>query len=171
MKIDFYNIIRYKLFRFLIIFLIAFLGNFSNDAVASKNFGVSGQVKDEHTNKAIEFCSVRIFNMSDSLITGAVTDSKGFFLTSLPKGKYTFLFEYLGYLNDTSVISVFQHHRRKSFPDDFARIKERLISGYCTAIYWHSIMFVSISKSANTINQVVTANKKYAATNPVGVIT
>ena len=73
-------------------------------------------------------------------------------------------------VSDNSVISVFQHHRRKSFPEDFARIKARLVSGYCTAIYWHSLMFVSISESESTINQVVAANQKYAATNPVQVI-
>jgi len=76
----------------------------------------------------------------------------------------------LGQISDNSVVSVFQHHRRKSFPDDFARIKERLMSGYCTAIYWHSLMFVAISKSESAINQVVAANQKYAATNPVEVI-
>ena len=71
---------------------------------------------------------------------------------------------------ENTVVSVFQHHRRKSFPDDFARIKERILLGYTTAIYWHSLMFVTISKSENVIKQVVAANKKYATTNPVTVI-
>ena len=73
-------------------------------------------------------------------------------------------------VSDNTVISIFQHHRRKSFPDDFARIKERIKSGYTTAIYWHSLMFVAISKSEKSIRQVAAANKKYAATNSITVI-
>ena len=65
-----------------------------------------------------------------------------------------------------SVISVFHHHRRKSFIEDFARIKERLYFGSCTAIYWHSLMFVAAAKSDITINRVVTANQSYASSNP-----
>ncbi|MCF6211933.1 MAG: hypothetical protein L3K24_14955 [Gammaproteobacteria bacterium] len=57
-------------------------------------------------------------------------------------------------VSENTVISVFQHHRRKSFPDDFARIKQRLKTGYTTAIYWHALMFVAISKSEETIMKV-----------------
>lgn len=73
-------------------------------------------------------------------------------------------------VSDNTIVSVFQHHRRKSFPDDFARINERIKFGHATAIYWHSLMFVAISKSEKAIMQVAVANKKYAATNPVTVI-
>lgn len=76
----------------------------------------------------------------------------------------------LSQVPEKTVVSVFQHHRRKSFPDDFARIKKRIVSGYTTAIYWHSLMFVAISKSEAVMNQVVAANQKYAASNPVNVI-
>lgn len=74
-------------------------------------------------------------------------------------------------LSDNSVISVFQHHRRKSFVYDYARIKERLGSCHSTAIYWHSLMFVVISKSENALNRVISANTKYEMTNPIEVIT
>lgn len=69
----------------------------------------------------------------------------------------------LDQVTEDTVLSVFQHHRRKSFPDDFARITERLLSGHSTAIYWHSLMFVAISKSASVIKQVAAINEKYAA--------
>ena len=69
-----------------------------------------------------------------------------------------------------TVVSVFQHHRRKKFPEDFARIRERLISGYSTAIYWHSLMFVSISSSPETIHRVGKINREYAKQRPVKVI-
>ena len=74
-------------------------------------------------------------------------------------------------LHDESVLSVFQHHRRKSFPDDFARIRERIESGYSTAIYWHSLMFVAISKSEKALKRVISVNEKYAEINPVTIIT
>lgn len=74
-------------------------------------------------------------------------------------------------ISEVSVISVFQHHRRKSFKDDFSRIKERIKSGHSTAIYWHSLMFVLITKSELTLDRVVMTNNEYAAFNPVTVIT
>jgi hypothetical protein len=61
-----------------------------------------------------------------------------------------------------SVVSVFQHFRRKPFVRDFVRIKERLEAGYTTAIYWQSLMFVGISKSETAIARVAEANKKYS---------
>jgi hypothetical protein len=69
-----------------------------------------------------------------------------------------------------SVVTVFQHHRRKKFPEDFARIRERLQIGYATAIYWHSLMFVSISSSAETISRVNEINREYAKNHPVEVL-
>jgi len=89
----------------LILFLI-FFSIISNTAFAEKKIGVTGQVKDAKTKKAIEFCSVRVFNMEDSLITGAVTDEYGFFSTPIKKGKYKFLIEYIGYIPDTSVVNI-----------------------------------------------------------------
>jgi hypothetical protein len=77
----------------------------------------------------------------------------------------------LGQMSDDSVISVFQHFRRQPFVEDFARIKQRLYSGYATAIYWHQLMFVVIGKSQKVISQVGEANKKYSRTYPVKVIT
>lgn len=69
-----------------------------------------------------------------------------------------------------SVVTVFQHHRRKKFPDDFTRIRERLLSGFSTAIYWHSLMFVSVSSSTETIDRVSEINREYAKNRPVTVL-
>ena len=73
----------------------------------------------------------------------------------------------LDQLSDNSVVSVFQHFRRISFPEDYARITERIQSGHSAAIYWHSLMFVVVSRSEKVIEQVITANENYAKTNPV----
>ena len=76
----------------------------------------------------------------------------------------------LSQLSDDAVLSVFQHARRIAFPNDFARIRERLHSGHATAIYWHSLMFVLISKSEEVIKRVVRVNNAYAEGKKVEVI-
>lgn len=73
-------------------------------------------------------------------------------------------------ISPDTVVTVFQHHRRKKFPDDFARIRERLLSGYSTAIYWHSLMFVSVSSSPETIHRVSEINREYEKHRPVKVL-
>lgn len=83
---------------------------------------------------------------------------------------YSDIASLLGQISDDSVISVFQNFRRKSFVEDFARIKERLYGGYAAAIYWHSLMFVAIGKSREVIAQVSEANKKYSRKYPVEVV-
>ena len=70
----------------------------------------------------------------------------------------------------STVITVFQHHRRKKFPDDFAEIREKLHSGYSTAIYWQLLMFVCLSTSEETIDRVREINQRYAELRPVSVI-
>ena len=84
--------------------------------------------------------------------------------------RYADITKILEQLSDESVVSVFQHHRRKKFPDDFARIKERIETGFTAAIYWHSLMFVAVSKSEKVISRVISANEKYAMKNPVEVV-
>lgn len=68
------------------------------------------------------------------------------------------------------VVTVFQHHRRKKFPEDYSRICERLRVGFNTAIYWHSLMFVSMSSSIETISRVTEINREYAKARPVKVL-
>jgi len=84
--------------------------------------------------------------------------------------KYMDVSTVLEQLSNESVISIFQHFRRISFPDDFSRIRERIEHGYSTAIYWHSLMFVAISKSEKAIHRIISANKKYIKSNPVKII-
>ena len=61
-----------------------------------------------------------------------------------------------------AVVVVFQHHRRKKFADDFNRIRERLTSGYSSAIYWQSLMFVCLASSPETIERLRNVNREYA---------
>jgi hypothetical protein len=73
-------------------------------------------------------------------------------------------------LNEQSIVSVFQHFRRISFREDFARIMFRLGQACATAIYWHSVMFIAIANSKGAIERVREANSKYAQTHPVHAI-
>lgn len=84
--------------------------------------------------------------------------------------RYSDLDQLIKTISPGSLVTIFQHHRRKEFPADFARIRERLESGYSTAIYWHSLMFVSVSASPETISRVYKINCEYAKHRPVKVL-
>ncbi len=84
--------------------------------------------------------------------------------------RYQDVHETLDRISEHSVITVFQHHRRKKFVDDFLRIRERLRYGYSTAIFWQSLMFVNISKSKPMIEIVRESNSNYSKIRPVSVI-
>jgi hypothetical protein len=66
-----------------------------------------------------------------------------------------------------SVISVFQNFRRIPFDKDFASIKERLACVHVAAVYWHSLMFVAIAKTQETIEKVIAATHQYSKMYPV----
>lgn len=76
----------------------------------------------------------------------------------------------LGQLSERSVVSVFQHFRRKPFERDFVEIEKRILSGYSTAVYWHSLMFVLVTRSKDVLEQLVRVNEFYASERPVKVI-
>ena len=83
-------------------FLTLLLICLSNSLVfAQAKVEISGQVKDANTKEAMEFCSVSVFNAKDSLITGSVTDNKGFFTIPLRRGNYHFIIHSIGYVADT----------------------------------------------------------------------
>lgn len=84
--------------------------------------------------------------------------------------RYSDLDRLVGTLPDDAVVVVFQHHRRRKFVDDFARIRERLLSGFSSAIYWRSLMFVCIASSAETTAKISEIHREYARHRPVGVI-
>ena len=80
---------------------------------------------------------------------------------------YSDIADILNQISQQSIISVFQHYRRRPFINDFSHIRERLNNeAYCnnvTAIYSEkvSLMFVLMSKSEDIIEKVRHINKKY----------
>jgi hypothetical protein len=73
----------------------------------------------------------------------------------------------LEHISEESVISVFQHFRRIPFEKDFDRIRQRLACIHVTGVYWHSLMFVAIAKTRQTIEKVIAANHEYSQRYPV----
>ena len=88
--------------------------------------------------------------------------------------RYPEILTILDQIPSNSIVSVFQHFRRIKFAEDFRRIKERLSdalsSVYATAIFWHQLMFVLISKSETSITQIRKVNGKYSEFYPVATI-
>jgi hypothetical protein len=76
--------------------------------------------------------------------------------------RYEDVSQVLDQLTEGSVISVFQHFRYVTFADDYARISERLGSCHSTAIHWHELMFVAVTRSQRTLDRVRAANREYA---------
>ena len=76
--------------------------------------------------------------------------------------RYEDVRQVLDQLTEGSVISVFQHFRYVTFADDYAQISERLGSCHSTAIHWHELMFVAVTRSQRTLDRVRAANREYA---------
>jgi len=75
-------------------------------ATAQNNIELSGQVKDKESGDNLMYCTVSVFNSSDSLITGGITNEKGYFNIPVNPGKYKIVFSYTGYIPDTIVTGV-----------------------------------------------------------------
>lgn len=89
---------RKTLFLFLIILV-------SQRLCAQEKIEISGQVKDAQSKEILEFCSIAALNKKDSLISGAVTDEKGFFTLFLYPSRYKLVMHYVGYKTDTAQIT------------------------------------------------------------------
>ena len=76
----------------------------------------------------------------------------------------------LGQVPHTTIISVFQHFRRKPFEQDFACIGKQIRRGYITALYWQFLMFVAVAEAKATIEKVAAINRQYAEEYPVHVL-
>lgn len=79
---------------------------------------ISGKVVDASTNKPLEYSSVTLKNMNDSLsIIGSLVDEKGFFeINSIPFGVYQLTVSFIGYKD-------FVQKSVKIFPPDNLEVK------------------------------------------------
>ncbi len=60
---------------------------------------IKGKIRDSETHHNIEYCSVALFDQTDStLVTGTISDVEGFFsIPDLPYGRYFLKFTFIGY--------------------------------------------------------------------------
>jgi len=58
---------------------------------------LSGRILDVALDLPLEFATVSAYDSEQVLVTGASTDSTGYFLLRLPKGQYKVRFEFIGY--------------------------------------------------------------------------
>ncbi len=86
-----------------LIFIVAILtSNLSFGAsVPSLKVEMSGQVKDQETKENLPYSKVLVLNIKDSIITGGITDEKGFFNIPVDRGQYKLIITSYGYVSDT----------------------------------------------------------------------
>ena len=75
---------------------------------------------------------------------------------------YTDIDRIIKSISHHSIVTIFQHFRRVSFPNDFAHIRNQLLSGHSCAVYSGHLMFVNVSSSLQTIRKVAKTNEQYA---------
>jgi len=75
---------------------------------ANKGFSVSGSLIDSLSKQPLEYASVVIYKAIDnSLITGAITNTKGAFtINNLPAGKFSIKSSFVGYITKTTNIEI-----------------------------------------------------------------
>lgn len=118
-----------------VIFLLSAVIAFS--ALKGQKAEISGQIRDAQNKEPLEFCSVSVFNSNDSLITGTVTNQKGYYGIDLLPGSYKFVFSFIGYVPDTTpLISVTQKKFLgvASLKPDVSQLKEVNVKSSATEV-------------------------------------
>lgn len=77
--------------------ITAYFMLFSILYVQSQNFTISGKVVDATTKDVLEYATVTFKPKGSSELIGGITNKKGKFEISVPKGKYTITVEFLSY--------------------------------------------------------------------------
>jgi len=84
--------------------LLLLVVTLSSPMFAQSSIEISGQIKGEKAGDNLMYCSVAVLNMSDSLITGGITNDKGYFNIPVKQGSYKLAYSYMGYIPDTVTI-------------------------------------------------------------------
>jgi hypothetical protein len=82
----------------LLLLILLFIATLS---FSQNNVQISGQVRDKNTKEELNYCSVVVLNSNDSIITGAVTDDKGYFFIPVKKDSYKLSISFIGYKTDS----------------------------------------------------------------------
>jgi outer membrane cobalamin receptor len=82
--------------------LLVILGSLVITLNAQQNVTLSGYVRDAETGEGLLGSTIYV----EELETGAITNMYGFYSISLPPGKYTFRYSYVGYTNLLSQVEI-----------------------------------------------------------------
>ncbi len=96
------------LFKSLMLFLAVTL---SSSMYAQGSVELSGQIKGDKAGENLMYCSVAVLNMADSLITGGITNEKGYFNIPVKRGSYKLAYSYMGYMPDTITIGYVSNNK------------------------------------------------------------
>lgn len=84
-------------------YLLFFLIFQFNDQLFAQYFSITGKVIDNISGEGLSYSNIRILNST----VGTASNSEGFYKLNLKKGHYTIIASYIGYLSDTTEISLF----------------------------------------------------------------
>jgi len=87
------------------IMALAFANSLTATSLPLKE-NLTGRIVDADFNLPLEFATVSVYDMNQSLVTGAITDSTGIFSIDLSEGQYKLQFEFIGYMSSDTTINL-----------------------------------------------------------------
>ncbi len=94
--------------KFIFLFSILF---YTPQSFGQQEVFVSGQVLDKENNQGLESCAVGFYNEKSQLVTGSVTDEKGYFEMALPRGKFKMIIDYVGYKKQEIPVTIIKNNQ------------------------------------------------------------
>lgn len=82
--------------------LMLLLSGFGNSLSAQQRFTISGYVRDSANGESLSGASIAV----KGLQTGVLSNAYGFYALTLPKGKYTLIFSFLGYEREEKTVTL-----------------------------------------------------------------
>ncbi|MEL6986456.1 MAG: carboxypeptidase regulatory-like domain-containing protein [Bacteroidota bacterium] len=90
---------------FLVAMALAIASSLSATTLPAK-FTISGIIVDSDYDIPLEYATISAFDLNETLITGAISDSTGQFNIRLQKGEYKLRFEFIGFSTLDSIIDL-----------------------------------------------------------------
>lgn len=72
---------------------------------------ISGQVKNKETKESLPYCKVVALDGKNKIVTGGLTDDKGYFKLPLNPGQYQLVVNYIGFESDTIQIGLIRESK------------------------------------------------------------
>ena len=142
------------------------------------SFNITGKIVDAKTNEALEYATIIFKPKGNFDVIGSITDKKGKFEVSVPKGEYTITLEFLGYktkilpsqkiINDIHFGSIELSEDVEFLKDIEITGEKRLIERKLNKIVYN--VSKDISADGSTINNVLNNIPSITVENDVPMI-